>query len=147
MKTKIAITEIEHDDIVNLFQFVYCTDFLVVDYDTTPLQKRGYKSGCFEDCVAELLLMGEQILIGDCYAEDADGYYGSRWNKWEEDEGTMWYTVSLESLKKSLEDCLNNGEPHIRTFMYHLMFNPEELDYYECTALLQCVLFGKEIYG
>lgn len=144
MKTKTTVTEITHDDIVNLFQYLYSSDYFIVSYDTTPLKE---KPECFEDCIAELLLMGKSIKVGDMYADDETCFFGDNPHKYLENEGVMWYKINLNTIKKGLAKAMSDETSFVQQSASHLMTEPGSLDYWECDALLQTIVFGKLIYG
>ena len=74
MKLISAISEITHDDLVELFSTaLYGCEIFVVDWpnDHPEIFKEG---DCIEDKLARCLLNGQHIIIGDRYSEEE--FYG-----------------------------------------------------------------------
>lgn len=143
MKTRVVITEVNHEDIVNLFQFV-ATSWIGVFYDTALLEQHGNKTQCFEDNIANTLLNGDTIQIGDYNAEESDEFYGMLPH--EHNEAAMWYTVGIEDIIKGLNKAYR-GTDYQREAVTNLNYSPEDLDEFQCTELLQIIMFGEVIYG
>ena len=159
MKTKTTITEITHDDIVNLLSTgLYGSQFLGVDYSIEDYRKipNPDEYNCIEDKCAKLLLNGESIVIYDMYAEDEEDFHGKLYHSWDSDNETMDYTITLSDIEKGLQKCLdgtfkiNDGcdeeVGYIKKCMSDLM-NDGDLDLYEAQNILQIIVFGQIIYG
>ena len=67
MKTKTTITELTHDDLVNLFSTaLYGSSYLSADWDDDlPTNE----DSCYEDTIADILLAGGHVYVKDHYAE------------------------------------------------------------------------------
>lgn len=159
MKTKTIITEITHDDIVNLLSTgLYGSQFLGVDYSIEDYRKipNPDEYDCIEDKCAKLLLNGKSIVIYDRYSEDESDFYGILSHKWDKEYEVMDYKVTLDNIISGLQKCLdgtfkiNDGcdeeVEYIRKCMSDLM-NDGDLDLYEAQNILQIIVFGQIIYG
>lgn len=161
MKTKTIITEINHDDLVNLFSTaLYGSQYWGVDYDTNGFRKIPNPDDCecIEDKLAKMLLNGKPITIYDMYAEDEEDFHGDLWHQWDGDNGTMDYLVNLKDIEKGLQKCLdgtfkvNDGCDEEISYMRKCVTNlidseNGDLDLYEAQNILQVIVFGKIIYG
>jgi len=152
MKVATIITEIDHEDLVNLFSTaIYGSNFFDIGYDEkdyygTELESRN---DCIEDKCAKLLLAGKAIFVFDAYAEDEDEFYGKFNHEWiNGDDGIgMKYTINLENIKDGIQKCLEGENNWLRDCAKHLMYEPYALDLPEAEAILQKIVFGELIYG
>lgn len=147
MKTQTKITDITHDDLVNLFSgATYGSEWLTIG---TP---RGFYKGteledendCREDVWAKVLLAGKNLYFYDYNAEDEDEFYGNLTHLWRDDN--MRYEFTLDDIEKGIAKCLDLGG-WISDCALHLVFSPENLDLYEAEAIMQVIVFGELIYG
>lgn len=150
MRAICKITDITHEDLVNLFCCAVegnSAFYIRMDREEYekyfPNWKRGEK--CREDRWADMLLAGGSVRFYDYYAEDKDDFYGTLPHTWAED-GTMYYTVTLKDIEDALSKALSSGE-YIADYVRHLMSEPEQVDLIEGYALAQYIMFGEEIYG
>lgn len=139
MKTEIKVTELEHDELVDLLSTaLYDSSWFRASYDRDIYESLENKQGeCFEDKLADMLLAGKKITITDF---EADGEsYSKKFVRFEGKYQNAVYEVELNdflkvaSTKKGfrlLEDVLTG-----------------EGDYYTADAFLQRVVFGEEVYG
>lgn len=139
MKTEIKVTELEHDELVDLLSTaLYGSTWFDASYDKGIYEKLEKTHGeCFEDKLADMLLNGHNITITDM---EADGEsYSKKFVRFEGKYQNAVYEVELNdflkvaSTKKGfrlLEDVLSG-----------------EGDYYTADAFLQRVVFGEEVYG
>ena len=139
MKTDIKVTELEHDELVDLLSTaLYGSTWFDASYDKNIYEKLENTQGeCFEDKLADMLLNGNKITITDM---EADGEsYSEKFVRFEGKYQNAVYEVELNdflevaSTKKGfrlLEDVLSG-----------------EGDYYTADAFLQRVVFGEEVYG
>ena len=69
MKTQTIISELTHDDLVNLFSTaLYGSSYLSSNYeDDVKVDKND--DDCYEDVLAKILLSGGKVKITDYYAE------------------------------------------------------------------------------
>ena len=139
MKTEIKVTELEHEDFVDLLSTaLYGSTWFDASYDKDIYEKLEKTNGeCFEDKLADMLINGHKITITDLEAEGES--YSKKVVKFEGRYQNAVYEVELNdflnvaSTKKGfrlLEDVLSG-----------------EGDYYTADAFLQRVVFGSEIYG
>jgi hypothetical protein len=137
MKTKITVTELNHEDLVNLLSTaLYGSSWFEASYDKKIYNTLTKTEGdCFEDALADMLLAGHKITITDYYAEGESyskkcvGFDGEDANY----EVTLKDFLKVASTKqgfKLVEDVLDGDG-----------------DFYTADAFLQRVVFGEEIYG
>ena len=138
MKTKITVTEINHDELVDLLSTaLYDSSWFGANYNRDIYEKLKNTTGeCFEDKLADMLLSGHQITIID-YEADGESY-SSKCTKITAD-GDAVYKVGLEDFLK------------VASTKTGFKLLSEVLDgtgdYYTADAFLQRVVFGEEIYG
>lgn len=137
MKTKITVTEFEHEDLVNLLSTaLYGSSWFEADYDNNIYRTLTVKEGdCFEDKLADMLLAGHKITIidheaeGESYSKKCVGFDGES-AIYEVTLKDFLKTASTEKGYKLLEEVLSGDG-----------------DYYTGDAFLQRVVFNEEIYG
>jgi hypothetical protein len=139
METKIKVTAMTHDELVNLLSTaLYDSQWFTASYDRKIYESLACVTGeCFEDKLADMLLAGHKITITDI---EADGEkYSDKFVRFEGRYDDAVYEVALKdflkvaSTKKGYElicDVLSG-----------------EGDYYTADNFLQRVVFGEEIYG
>ena len=148
MKAKIIISEITHDDLVDLFSTALCGNYSwSADYDSKFYhEKCDAKEGdCYEDVLAKCLLNGGTIEIGDRNAEDASDVYGN--NKrvyWDDEQEIMIYPITLKDIKKGLEKAYENGQAERVNWLIN---EPIQMDMIDADVLLQYIVYGEVIYG
>jgi hypothetical protein len=137
MKTKITVTELNHEDLVNLLSTaLYGSNWFAASYDKKIYESLTETEGdCFEDVLADMLLAGHKITITDYYAEGESyskkcvGFDGDA-AEYEVTLKDFLHTASTKSGFKLVEEVLDG-----------------EGDYWTADAFLQRVVFGEEIYG
>lgn len=137
MKTKITVTEFEHEDLVNLLSTaLYGSSWFEADYDNNIYNSLKIKKGdCFEDKLADMLLAGHKITIidheaqGESYSKKCVGF---------NDESAI-YEVTLKDFLKTAST--KKGYDLVEEVL------SGDGDYYTGDAFLQRVVFGDEIYG
>lgn len=158
MKTKTTITELTHDDLVNLFSTaLYGSSYLSADYEESIEYD---EKDCFEDILANILLHDGSIKVTDYYADGC--VYGSLPHEYvdNDDEGEVVYVLTLDDIKRGLQHALdgtfklNRGyEIHERRMARKAFesFVDEESNYdfdlSYADTLLQIILFDEIIYG
>lgn len=150
MKLKTKITDITHEDLVNLLSTAgYGSYWLGLDYDTEDfMQIEDHdKYGCIEDKMAAILLSGKSVTLYDMYAEDETDFYGKLPHAWDKDNSTMDYDVTLNDIKKGIEKALNNGGWDAECAMHLVDEDSCEFDQSEAENLAQIIMFGETIYG
>ena len=149
MEVKTTITNITHDDLVNLFSTAtygsYYLDCGVPKgfYKGTELED---ENDCREDKWAKVLLAGKHIYVYDYYAEDADEFYGNLPHHWSANRECMIYELTLDDIKKAVEK-LSCAGTHEKKWVQDWINEGNDFDLIEADALMQCIVFGKYIYG
>ena len=140
MKTKKTITEITHDDLVDILSTaLYGCDFLGADYDSEfydALPDEKKEGDCYEDKMADILLNGGKIRVVDFYAEGE--VYGN--GKLDKNDENGIYFLTLEDFIKAMES--EEGWKYAE----ELLIN-EDGDYFTANNLLQIAMFGEVVYG
>ena len=156
MKTKTMITELSHNDLVNLFSTaLYGSTYLEADY-VEAIEHN--EKDCFEDILANILLNGGSILITDWYAEGCS--HGNLARGDEGEMGEFTYTVTLEDIKRGLERAADgtfnagndrwteltkrSAKVSFDSFMDEDACN---FDLVRADILIQIILFDEIIYG
>ena len=138
MKTKITVTEINHEELVDLLSTALeGSSWFAASYDKTLYESIQETHGyCFEDKLADMLLAGHKITITD-YEADGESY-SSKCTRITAD-GDAVYKVGLEDFLK------------VASTKTGFKLLGEVLDgtgdYWTADAFLQRVVFGEEIYG
>ena len=138
MKTKITVTAMEHDELVDLLSTALeGSSWFAASYDKTLYESIQETHGyCLEDKLADMLLAGHKITITD-YEADGESY-SSKCTRITAD-GDAVYKVGLEDFLK------------VASTKTGFKLLSEVLDgtgdYWTADAFLQRVVFGEEIYG
>lgn len=163
MKTKTTITELSHNDLVDLFSTaLYGSSYLSADY-TIEDRKSVYVPdyACHEDIIAKILLSGKSVEVTDDYAEGCS--YGSlpyKFNDKDDDDSSVIYFVNLESIKRGLERAadgtFNAGDDEWTeqtkrsakvSFDSFMDEDRCDFDLVRADILMQIILFDEIIYG
>lgn len=159
MKTKTIVTEITHEDLVNLLSTaMYGSNIFGATYDRAEYHTLPDidNDDCGEDKLTRMLLNGKAITIYDFNAEDEDDTYGNLPTRWDEDDEVMHYTVNLDNIKRGVEAVLDGtfaaNDEHEYAWLRKCVANwtdedSGEFDLTEAEALLQVIVFGSVIYG
>ena len=156
MKTKTTITELGHDDLVDLFATaLYGSTYLEADYTNSSLKT---DEDCFEDILAKNLLAGDSIVITDWYAE-GEAYGHLDYIVDDEDE-CVHYTLNLDDIKRGLERAsdgtFNAGDDKWTeqtkrsakvSFDSFMDEDRCDFDLVRADILMQIILFDEIIYG
>ena len=147
MKIQTLITDINQEDLVNLFstatygsEYLDCA-FRKSDYYGTDLED---ENDCREDKWAKLLLAGKSIFVYDYYSEEES--YGNLPQKWIPEKEAMRYELTLEDIKKAVQSAVNNSE-YTCTYAMDWINDSCNFDLIEAESLLQHIVFGEVIYG
>lgn len=156
MKTKTTITELTHDDLVDLFSTaLYGSSYLTADYveAINPCEE-----DCFEDTLAKNLLRGQTITIIDWYADGVT--YGKLFHYKAGKDGEVAYEVGIEDIKRGLERASDgtfnagNNEWTEQTkrsarVSFDSFMDEESCDFdlVRADILMQIILFDEIIYG
>lgn len=150
MKTKTIITEVTHDDLVNLFSgATYGSEWLSIGTPCGASDGLLTEDDCREDAWAKVILAGKHLFFYDYYAEDDADFNGDLPHKWTKNGdgiGRMRYDFTLEDIEKGIAKCLDNGGWEAEC-ANDLINNPENLDLYEAEAIMQVIVFGEVVYG
>lgn len=163
MKTKTTITELSHDDLVNLFSTaLYGSSYLSANYTIEDRKSVDVSDAdCYEDIIAKILLSGKSVEVTDNYAEGCS--YGSLPYKFQDkgdDDSPVIYFVNLESIKRGLERAadgtFNVGDDewteqtkrNARVSFDSFMDEDRcDFDLVRADILMQIILFNEIIYG
>ena len=151
MKIETKISEITHEDLVNLFSTAFygsnhfAIDYNNEDYDGKPFAK---DDDCFEDKLAKIVLNGGKIIVSDLYAEDSDEHYGEIEHTWNEEEESMDYTITLKDIENGLAKAASSSEPYFHKCFSNFAENDcVDFDLNDADNLMQIIVFGEVIYG
>lgn len=163
MKTKTTITELTHNDLVDLFSTaLYGSSYLSADY--TIEDKKGVDASdddCYEDIIAKILLSGKSVEVTDDYAEGCS--YGSlpyKFQDKDDDDSSVIYFVNLESIRRGLEraadgtfnasddEWTEQTKRSARVSFDSFMDKDNcDFDFARADILMQIILFDEIIYG
>lgn len=158
MKTKTTITELSHNDLVNLFSTaLYGSSYLSADYTIEDRKSVDVS----EDIIAKILLSGKSVEVTDDYAEGCS--YGSlpyRFQDKDDDDSSVIYRVTLDDIKRGLERAsdgtFNAGNDEwteqtqrsARVSFDSFMDEDRcDFDLVRADILMQIILFDEIIYG
>ena len=153
MKTKMIISDLSHEDLVELLSTaLYGSNWLGCDYrvgDNMETVKFEDTDTCFEDRTARCLLQGKYIDVYDHYAEDESEDHDSQLEHyWDDDEQCMVYKVSLKDIEDGLSKMLEDGHGWtLECVTRFVRYEDGWFDQSHAEAIMQCVLWGEEIYG
>lgn len=156
MKTKTTITELTHDDLVELFSTALSgSSYLGADYEESIEYN---EDACFEDILANILLHGGCIKFNDYYSEG--DVYGELPHELDEENERTTYYVTYDDIKKGLEraadgtfkgdnDKYRANELAFARKAYDAFVNYDDcgFDSVYADALMQIILFDEIIYG
>lgn len=163
MKTKTTITELGHDDLVDLFATaLYGSTYLSADYtieDRKSVDVPDY--ACYEDILAKILLSGKSVEVTDDYAEGCS--YGSlpyRFQDKDDDDSSVIYRVTLDDIKRGLEraadgtfnagnDKWTEQTKRSAKVSFDSFMDEDRCDFdlVRADILMQIILFDEIIYG
>ena len=148
MEIKTTVTNITHDDLVNLLctatyvsSWLGC-NFKKSDYYGTELENAN---DCREDKWAKILLAGKSIGVYD-YESDGEAY-GNLPHEWKADREVMRYTLTLKDIQAGIERIMNGCVDYIKPYVLDWCSDNGNLDQIEAEAIMQYIVFGEEIYG
>lgn len=151
MKIETKISEITHEDLVNLFSTAfYGNKHFGVFYDTSDYKGKPFASpdDCHEDKLAKIILNGGMIFVTDFYSEDSDEHYGEIEHTWNEEGECMSYTITLKDIENGLAKAASSSEPYCRESFSHFAENDcIDFDLNDADTLMQIIVFGEVIYG
>lgn len=149
MRTQTMITDITHDDLVDLLSTAtYGSNWLecfAPDKEGLDIQA----TDCLEDVWAKALLAGKKIGCVDHFAEGE--IYGDLGHIDEDDDAV--YLISLEDVRNGLERAFDGTFAEagdlaewIRECVVHFIAGEGELDQPEAEALMQIIMFNEIVY-
>lgn len=158
MKTKTTITELSHDDLVDLFSTALTgSSYLVAEYEGPSECDENGEDDCFEDILANILLHGGSIKVTDYHAEGE--VYDSLPHEIDEDENVTYF-VTYDDIKRGLERAVDGtfnagndkwtGQTKRSARVSFDSFMDEdscEFDLVRADILMQIILFDEIIYG
>lgn len=138
MKTKITVTEINHEELVDLLSTaLYDSSWFGANYDSDTYKKLENTTGeCFEDKLADMLLAGHQITITD-YEADGESH-SSKCTRITADGDAVY--------KVGLDDFLKVASTKTGFKLLNEVLDGTG-DFWTADSFLQRVVFGEEIYG
>lgn len=163
MKTKTTITELSHDDLVDLFSTaLYGSSYLSADYTIEDRKSVAPSDDdCYEDIIAKILLSGKSVEVTDDYAEGCS--YGSlpyRFQDKDDDDSSVIYRVTLDDIKRGLEraadgtfnagnDEWTEQEKRSARVSFDSFMDEDRCDFdlVRADILMQIILFDEIIYG
>lgn len=156
MKTQTIISELTHDDLVNLFSTAtYGSNYLGAGYSFSPDLE---ECETLEDAIAESLLKGRTVRVTDFQAEGS--VFGSLAHEIDSDDESVTYTVTLDDIKNGLAKAADgtfksssiefaHSERDFAKRAFNAFADEESCDfdltYGDC--LMQIILFNEIIYG
>lgn len=156
MKTKTTITELTHDDLVELFSTALTgSSYLGADYEESIEHD---EKDCFEDILANILLHGGCIKVNDYYSEG--DVYGELPHELDEENECTTYFVTYDDIKRGLEraadgtfnagnDKWTEQTKRSARVSFGSFMNEEACDFdlVRADILMQIILFDEIIYG
>lgn len=161
MKTNVTVTDITHDELVDLFSgALYKSQYLTAGYEESAEHK---PFNCLEDILADILLNGGRVMFTDHYAEDGEVYGNLPCKVDEGEDGTLTtaYYVTLADVIAGLERAANatftiSGKTDERWVDRQIdsawrsfnAFTHDEREWDATTAdiLMQIILFDEIVY-
>ena len=157
MKTETKITELNVEDLVDLFSTaLYGSNYLTADYDDGIDTD---DADCYEDVLAKILLNGGAIKVTDTYADGV--HYGNLRYEFNEDYDAT-YHVRYIDIWRGLEraangtfnlredvgaDFADRNEAFAKRSFNAFAYDEREWDAVTADCLMQIILFDEIIYG
>lgn len=167
MKMKFQVTELNHEELVNLFSTATYGNnalYIKVPEEYEELEDKG-EGNCIEDKWANVLANGGQLEVYDLYDEsdtqEEAEYYGNKGTNWVD---TGWkpmtqYIVSplgeavhqktnyYPTYRITMETLLNGISNEYASSYVKELFIDEAGDLYTAWNIMQIAVFGEIIYG
>lgn len=151
MRTKVVVTDITHDDLVNLFSTaLYGSSWLGCEYkiDNNKKEVEFKETDCYEDKIARCLLEGKKVELLDRYAEDeTDSYNSAIEHYWNNEEECMCYKISLSDIESGLSRILASQGWGAKYVMSLINSDDDDFDQAAAESIIQRILWNQEIYG
>lgn len=161
-KTHVEVTEITHEDLVNLFSTVfYGSHYLSAYYDHLSNEIERDEEDCYEDIMAKTLLSGGKIYVTDCNAEDGEVYGFLPCEVTEDEDGNLstTYHVTLASVVAGLsragsgtfnagDDEWTNQTIRCAKVSFDSFADEDSIDFdlIRADVLMQIILFNEIVY-
>ena len=156
MKTKTTITELTHDDLVELFSTALSgSSYLGADYEESIEYN---EDACLEDILANILLHGGCIKVNDYYSEG--DVYGELPHELDEEDECTTYFVTYDDIKRGLEraadgtfnagnDKWTEQTKRSARVSFDSFVDEDRCDFdlVRADILMQIILFDEIIYG
>lgn len=156
MKTKTTITELTHDDLVELFSTALSgSSYLGADYEESIEYN---EDACFEDVLANILLHGGSIKVNDYYSEG--DVYGELPHELDEEDECTTYFVTYDDIKRGLEraadgtfnagnDKWTEQTKRSAKVSFDSFMDEDRCDFdlVRADILMQIIIFDEIIYG
>lgn len=110
-------------------------------------EMEGKESECFEDKCANVLLAGGKIAIVDYVAEGEVNGPARGVEAHQQEDGEVYYHISLKSLKNGLKRALEGEGADAKYAMFNFMYDDGSFDATDADNLLQMIIFGEVVYG
>ena len=155
MKTKTTITELSHEDLVNLLSTA-TYDSIWLSCSISQATRDAIKDlpgDCREDIWANALLNGFPIYLTD---HQADGcYYGGHDHGITDEDESVTYRITLDDIIAGLQSALDgdfapNDEDEVELAarcVLHLRDESFDFDAADAEILAQIIMFGSIIYA
>lgn len=149
MKIKVEISELTHEDLVNLMSTTLYGSPVFVGRlleDWRSLEKRGKEKECFEDKCANVLRYGGKVAIIDVEAE-GERHPIKGVSSLVMEGGEVEYQFDINAVKNGLKMALESKEDYIRMAAWNFLLDDGSFDAEDAEVVMQMILFGEVIYG
>lgn len=148
MKTQTIITDITHEDIVDLLSTAtYGSGYIDIAFVYQQEYLNSKKEGdSREDVYARMLLNGYKIEVRDYYSENDEDFFGNLHHEWNAMDECMVYHVGIEDIKNGIAKCLDLGGWKAKCAR-DLIERDGNFDLPEAETIMQVIVFGEVIYG
>lgn len=154
MNTNTKITDLNHEDLVDLFSTAFYGSLnFAVTYDKKAKDNiKVEENDCFEDVMAKIVKDGNgNLIVYDENAEDGEVYGNCHCGTEEIDDEiiTTYYYIGINEITKGLEAAANSSKDYIRKAFNAFVNREEDSEWDAVTAdiLMQMIVFGEVIYG
>lgn len=158
MKTTTTITEINKEDLINLFcTALYGNNWLIADYDYEKYKSIFDKDDeCYEDKLAKIILNGGTIELVDMNSvEEEEGAYGANERVYYDEERSAFvYPINYSDIVIGLQNALDknvtchcNEEDWLRQAAMRFVNESSSFDLADADALMQAIMFNELVYG
>ena len=155
MNIKAKVSEITHDELVNLFSTAFFGSYnFLATYDEGKYRHLFKFGDAFEDKLARIVMGKGSFIVYDRGSNAEDEPYGDLKSFFNEANGMIGYRVDINAIRKGLNRIFN-GQTNDPNMKFKLMryaidmmdSDSSEFDMDEADALMQVILFNEVIYG